>query len=130
MLYLGSAPLLPFLLVISSPSVGAPEAGTPEWWVVVLGRMFRTGEVRPVAVTLLIGFVAGIFLIGRGFWRAFGRFKFTVGRLMIAVMVVAFGLASAPLGFLMAMLAPVLLTINVLRKPAGVPGERFHDARS
>jgi hypothetical protein len=49
-------------------------------------------------LTLLVVLVVGVLLIGRGLWRAFGGLRVTTGRLMLAVLVVALGLAFAPLG--------------------------------
>ena len=130
LLYLGSAPWLLFIFGMSTSSGGAYEDGTWEWSVAVLGRMFHPiwGSITSI---LLAGFVVGLFLCFRGLFRAFGGFRVTIGRLMIAVMIVALGLAFAPLGFLMAVVAPVLLTlVALLRKPASAPDNRLPDARS
>lgn len=130
LLYLGSAPLLLFIFGMSTLSGGAYEDGTWKWWVAVLGTMLRPGDAGPVTLILLAGFVVGACLIGRGLWRAFGGLRFTIGRLMIAVLVVALGLAFAPLGLLMAVLGPVLLTLVVLlRQPAVASNNGPHETR-
>jgi hypothetical protein len=96
--------------------------------------MFEPGKETAVKLSLLTEFVVGLVLIGRGMLRASGGFRFTIGRLMIAVMIVAFGLASPLLGLfsvVMAVLAPVLLTILVLLyRPAVASDNQLHDARS
>jgi hypothetical protein len=93
------------------------EDGTQEWWGAVLGEMFHPGKAGPVTWTLLVGIVVGISLMGRGFWRAFGGFRLTIGRLMVAVLVVALGLAFAPLGVPLAGFSPVVLVLLLLRRP-------------
>ena len=118
LLYLGSAPLLLFIFEISTMSGAAHENGTREWWVAVLGDMFQTSS-GSISWILLAGFVSSLFLCFRGFWRTSGGLRVTIRWLMVAVMLVALGLAYAPLGFLMVVVAPVLLTLAaLLRKPA------------
>jgi hypothetical protein len=132
LLYLGSAPLLPLLLVgISSLPGAVYEVFTWQWWVAVLRTMFQPGDERPFKLIILAEFLIGLVMIGWGLLRAFGGFRFTIGRMMIAVIVVATGLAFAPFGLFMAVLAPVLLTLVVLlRQPAVASNNRPHDARS
>jgi hypothetical protein len=135
LLFLGSAPLLPFLLVTSDPpGVLLYQGLTWQRLIAELGMMFESGDDRPLKLIMLAEFIAGVLLIERGLLRAFAGLKFTIWRLMFAVMIVALGLASPLLGFLwvvMAVLAPVLLAIFVLlRKPAGAPDNRPHETRS
>jgi hypothetical protein len=131
LLYLGSAPLLPLLVGISSLSGAVYEGFTWQWWVAVLGAMFESGDERVFKLIILAEFLIGLVMIGWGLLRAFGGFRFTIWRLMIAVMIVAIGLAFAPLGLFMAVLAPVLLSLVVLlRQPAVAPDNRLHDGRS
>lgn len=100
-------------------------------WVAVLRAMFEPGDERPVKLIMLAEFVVGLVLIGRGLFRAFGGFRFTIGRMMVAVMIVLIGLALTPLGLLMAVLGPVLLTLLVLlRQPAVASNNRPNETRS
>jgi hypothetical protein len=131
LLYLGSAPLLPLVLHSSLPPTVVPELFTWQWWVAVLGAMFESGDERVFKLIILAQFIVGLVMIGWGLLRASGGLRLTIGRMMIAVMVVALGLAFAPLGLLIAVLAPVLLSLVVLlRQTAVVSDSRVHDARS
>lgn len=130
LLYVGGAPLLLFVFVMSAMSGRYLEAGTSEWWAAVLGTMFRRGDAGPVTLVLLVESVVGVILIGRGLWGTFGRLRFTTRRLMAAVLVVAFGLVHVPLGVLMALPAPVVLALLALRRrPALASGRGPGDGR-
>lgn len=128
LLYVGSAPLLTIVFVISCSLDRTVDQGTWDWWTAVLQTMFQPADFRPATIVLLAGSALGFVLMVRGLWLSVGGIRITTGRMMIVVLIAAFGFACVPLGILFLLFAPVVLTFSVLvRSPAPSAGD---DART